>query len=224
MSEFFNFISANGLLLLKLTWWHLCIVVLSGAIAVGIALPLGVLVTRPGWRNHAGTVLAMANVFQTIPSLAVIGLSSALLAFVKLGIGWTPAIVALVLYSILPVLSNTIVGLEGVNQSVLRAARGMGMNNREMLYQIEIPLALPTIFAGVRTALVINIGTAALAAAIGAECLGTLIFQGISTGNLSLLLAGAIPTALLAIAMDAGLGRMERKLVSPGIRTRQSGA
>jgi len=122
------------------------------------------------------------------------------------------------LYSILPVLSNTIVGLEGADRAILQAAAGMGLSEGQILRKVELPLALPVIFAGVRTALVINIGTAALAAAIGADCLGTLIFQGISTGNITILLAGAIPTALLAILFDALLGRLERSLISPGLQ------
>lgn len=203
--------------ILHLTALHLGIVALSVGIAIAIAFPLGILVTRREWRRHVSAVLAMANVFQTVPSLAVIGLASALLAIVSLGIGWWPAITALVLYSILPVLSNTIVGLEGVDSAIIRAATGMGLSKRQILAKVEIPFALPVVFAGVRTALVINIGTAALAAAIGADCLGTLIFQGISTGNITILLAGAIPTALLAILFDALLGRLEHRLISPGL-------
>lgn len=203
--------------ILRLTALHLGIVALSVGIAVAIAFPLGILVTRREWRRHAPAVLALANVFQTVPSLAVIGLASALFAAIRLGIGWWPAITALVLYSILPVLSNTIVGLEGVDNAIMRAAAGMGLSKRQILAKVEIPFALPVIFAGVRTALVINIGTAALAAAIGADCLGTLIFQGISTGNITILLAGAIPTALLAILLDSLLGSLERRLISPGL-------
>ena len=141
-----------------------------------------------------------------------IGLASALFAVIQLGVGWWPAIVALVLYSILPILSNTIVGLRGVDAAILKSARGMGLSDWQILSDVELPLAMPVIFAGIRTALVINIGTAALAAAIGADCLGTLIFQGIATGNLTILLAGALPTAGLAILLDFLLGWIEHRL------------
>jgi osmoprotectant transport system permease protein len=218
MVSFFKYSAENWLLILRLTGLHIGIVALSVMIAFAIALPLGILLTRREWRSHAGAVLAMANVFQTVPSLAVIGLASAMLAVVSLGIGWWPAIVALVLYSILPVLSNTIVGLEGADRAILQAAAGMGLSEKQILHKVELPLALPVIFAGVRTALVINIGTAALAAAIGADCLGTLIFQGISTGNLNILLAGAIPTAVLAVLLDFLLGRLENRVISQGLQ------
>ncbi len=218
MADFFSYLTSNWQIILRLTLWHLGIVFLSGGVAIAIALPAGIFVTRPNWRIHSNTILATANVFQTVPSLAVIGLASAVLAIIGLGIGWAPAILALVLYSILPVLSNTIVGLDSIDHAVIRAARGMGMAPHQILFGIELPLAIPTIFAGIRTSIVINVGTAALAAAIGAECLGSLIFQGISTGNLSLLLAGAIPTALLAILIDALFALLEHKLGSPGLR------
>ncbi|NIV72339.1 MAG: ABC transporter permease subunit [Calditrichae bacterium] len=197
---------------------HVGIVSVSAAIAFLIAFPSGILLTRSRWRQYSQSVLALANVFQTVPSLAVIGLASALLAIIQVGIGWVPAILALVLYSILPILSNTIVGLENVSAATIHVARGMGLSNLQILFKIEIPLALSVILAGVRTALVINIGTAALAATIGADCLGTLIFQGISTGNTALLLAGAIPTAALAIVVDLALAYLERLAISEGIR------
>lgn len=219
--SFLKYSAENWPEILRLTALHVGIVALSVMVAIAIALPLGILVTRRDWRSHASAVLAVANVFQTVPSLAVIGLASALLAVVSLGIGWWPAITALVLYSILPVLSNTIAGLEGADRAILQAAAGMGLSEGQILRKVELPLALPVISAGVRTALVINIGTAALAAAIGADCLGTLIFQGIATGNITILLAGAIPTALLAILFDALLGRLERRLISPGLNIRE---
>lgn len=219
--SFLKYSAENWPEILRLTALHVGIVALSVMVAIAIALPLGILVTRRDWRSHASAVLAVANVFQTVPSLAVIGLASALLAVVSLGIGWWPAITALVLYSILPVLSNTIAGLEGADRAILQAAAGMGLSEGQILRKVELPLALPVISAGVRTALVINIGTAALAAAIGADCLGTLIFQGITTGNITILLAGAIPTALLAILFDALLGRLERRLISPGLNIRE---
>lgn len=205
-----------------LTGLHVGIVVLSAGIAIAAALPLGILVTRPGWRQHAGAVLALGNTFQTVPTLAVIGLASAALSVFNAGIGWWPAILALVLYSILPVLTNTIAGLESVPESVVRSAKGIGFSDNQLLFKIELPLAFPVILAGIRTAVVINIGTAALAAAIGADCLGTLIFQGISTGNMNILLAGAVPTALLAVMIDLVFAAVERVKTPPGLRTEKS--
>lgn len=217
MADLLTFVLSEGDTLLELTFLHVGIVMLSTLFAVGIAFPMGILVTRAGWEEFSTPLLTLANVFQTIPSLAVIGIASALFSFIGLGIGWVPAITALVLYSLLPIFSNTVVGIKGVPGEIIHAARGMGMTAGEILRQVELPLSLSTIFAGIRTAMVINIGTAALAATIGADCLGTLIFQGISTGNLNLLLAGAIPTALLAILFDALLWQIEKHLTSPGI-------
>lgn len=214
MSNVFVYIAENWLRILELTGYHVGIVAISSAIAVGIALPAGIFVTRPEWRRHAASIIAIGNTFQTVPTLAVIGLASAALSFIEAGIGWAPAIVALVVYSILPVLTNTISGIEQAPQSTLRAGKGMGMTDRQLLTRIEMPLAFPVILAGVRTAVVINIGTAALAAAIGADCLGTLIFQGISTGNTSILLAGAIPTAMLAVVVDLVFGTIEKVRVT----------
>jgi len=212
LNDLFIYFSQNGLAVLRLTGLHIGIVVLSVSIAFLLAFLPGIWVTRPKWQQHTGSLLNIANVFQTVPSLAVIGLASALFAVIQLGVGWWPAIVALVLYSILPILSNTIVGLRGVDAAVIKSARGMGLSDGQVLIDIELPLAMPVIFAGIRTALVINIGTAALAAAIGADCLGTLIFQGIATGNLTILLAGALPTAVLAILLDFLLGWIEHRL------------
>ncbi len=212
LSDLFIYFSQNGWVIFRLTGLHIGIVALSVSIAFFMAFLPGIWVTRPKWRNNTGSLLNIANVFQTVPSLAVIGLASALFAVIQLGVGWWPAIVALVLYSILPILSNTIVGLRGVDAAILKSARGMGLSDWQILSDVELPLAMPVIFAGIRTALVINIGTAALAAAIGADCLGTLIFQGIATGNLTILLAGALPTAGLAILLDFLLGWIEHRL------------
>lgn len=210
MSNVFIYIAEHWIRVLQLTGYHVAIVAISSAVAIGIALPAGIFVTRQEWRRHASSIIAIGNTFQTVPTLAVIGLASAGLSILNAGIGWSPAIVALVVYSILPILTNTISGIEQVPQAILRAGKGMGMTDQQILTKIELPLALPVILAGIRTAVVINIGTAALAAAIGADCLGTLIFQGISTGNTQILLAGAIPTAVLAVIIDLIFGMIEK--------------
>jgi len=221
MAALVFYINENWTTILQLTILHIGLVVLSCAIAISVALPLGIFVTRPQWRIYAGSVLALGNTFQTVPTLAVIGLASAALALFNAGIGWWPAILALVIYSILPVLTNTIAGIENVPNATLKAGKGMGFSDSQLLTKIELPLAFPIILAGIRTAVVVNIGTAALAAAIGADCLGTLIFQGISTGSIEILLAGAIPTAILAIVVDLGFAGIERLKIPAELRRRK---
>ncbi len=208
--ELLDYIQSHPLRLLVLTAKHLGLVLFSAGLATALSIPTGVWLSRPKNRKHIPVFLNLANILQTIPSLAVIGLASALFAYLGRGVGWQPAITALFLYSILPVLQNTVSGLAAVPAPVRRSAAGMGMGAGAILRKIELPLAAPVIFAGVRTAVVINVGTAALAAAIGAECLGVLIFQGIAAANFTLLLAGAIPTALLALLLDFLLHRIEK--------------
>jgi osmoprotectant transport system permease protein len=178
------------------------------AIAVLIAVPLGmVIVQRPTLRNIA---LGIASVFQTIPSLALFGFLIPI-PFIG-GIGTRTAIVALVLYALLPILRNTYVGLTGIDPAVLQAAEAMGMTNTQILWCVRLPLALPVILAGIRTATIITIGVATIAAAIGAGGLGTFIFRGVAMVSNAVILAGAIPAALLAILADVLLGWLERRL------------
>jgi len=210
MTDAFSYITDHLMRVIELTGYQIGIVAISSTLAIGIAVPVGILVTRNEWHQHASSIITIGNTFQTVPTLAVIGLASAALSVFNAGIGWWPAIVALVIYSILPILTNTINGIERVAGPTLMAGKGMGMTDRQILTKIEIPLALPVILAGIRTAVVINIGTATLAAAIGADCLGTLIFQGISTGNVQILLAGAVPTAVLAVIIDLIFGTFDR--------------
>ena len=190
-----------------LTGQHLLLVAASAAIAVAIGIPLGVAVTRrPGL---ARPVLGAANVVQTIPSLALFGF---LIPIPFLGgIGARTAIVALVLYGILPILQNTHAGLRSVDPAVLEAATGLGMTDRQRLFAVELPLAFPVVLAGVRVAVVVGIGLATIAAAIGAGGLGVLIFRGVATVDHRLILAGAVPAAALALLTDFLLGRLERR-------------
>ena len=185
---------------------HVFLVAVSIAIAVAIGVPLGILLTRKP--SLASPVIGFANVTQTIPSLALFGF----LIPIPLigGIGNTTAIVALVLYALLPLLRNTYAGIQSVEPSVVEAGRGMGMTDLERLRLIEIPLSLPTILAGVRIATVNAIGLATIAAAVGAGGLGNSIFRGLSMVDSRLILAGAVPAASLAIVADALLGRFER--------------
>jgi osmoprotectant transport system permease protein len=187
---------------------HLLLVITAMAFAIAIGVPLGLLaVHRPTLRNIS---LGVASVFQTIPSLALFGFLIPI-PFIG-GIGRRTAIVALVLYALLPILRNTYVGLTGIDAAVLEAAEAMGMTNAQVVWRVRFPLALPVILAGIRTATILTIGIATIAAAIGAGGLGTFIFRGVAMVNDAVILAGAIPAALLAILADVFLGWIERRL------------
>lgn len=194
--------------ILGATLAHLLLVVTAMAFAVAIGVPLGLLaVHRPTLRNIS---LGIASVFQTIPSLALFGFLIPI-PFIG-GIGRRTAIVALVLYALLPILRNTYVGLTGIDPAVLEAAEAMGMTDAQIVWRVRFPLALPVILAGIRTAAILTIGIATIAAAIGAGGLGTFIFRGVAMVNDAVILAGAIPAALLAILADLFLGWIERRL------------
>jgi osmoprotectant transport system permease protein len=194
--------------ILEATLAHLSLVFIAMLIAVAIAVPLGMLVVhRATLRNF---VLGLASVFQTIPSLALFGFLIPI-PFIG-GIGRRTAIFALVLYALLPILRNTYVGLTGIDPAVLQAAEAMGMTDAQILWRVRLPLALAFILAGIRTATIITIGVATIAAAIGAGGLGTFIFRGVAMVSDAVILAGAIPAALLAILADILLGWLERRL------------
>jgi osmoprotectant transport system permease protein len=192
----------------QLTFEHIVLVLVSMAIAAAAGLPLGVLLTR---RTALRTpLLGFANVMQTIPSLALFGFLIPI-PFIG-GIGKRTAIVALVLYALLPILRNTLAGILGVDAAVRESAIAMGMTGRQLLWEVELPLAAPTILAGVRIATVTTIGTATIAAAIGAGGLGVFIFRGIASVDTTQILAGAIPAALLALLSDGGFSWIERRV------------
>ncbi len=191
----------------ELTLDHLTLVLIAMALAIAVAVPAGILITRRArWRPW---VMGFANVMQTIPSLALFGF----LIPVPIigGIGKRTAILALVLYALLPVLRNTMVGILGVDPAVRESAVAMGMTNRQLLWRVEIPLAARTILAGIRVATVTTIGTATIAAAIGGGGLGVFIFRGIASVDTTQILAGAVPAAGIALLADAGLGWVERR-------------
>lgn len=192
------------------TFWellrrHLVLVLLSELAAIAVAVPLGIVATR--YERARGSILSLGNVAQTIPPLAIIAL-----AFPVLGLGYLPSVVALFVYALLPVLTNTIAGIESVDEGAKDAARGMGMTRNERLRRIELPLALPVIFAGIRTSTIINVGTAYLAFFIGGGGLGVWVISGINLFNMPQVVAGAVPGAMLAIALDFLLGRVEGHL------------
>jgi len=204
----FQFIVQNHAEVLELTLEHLWMVAASTLLAVLIGIPLGILITRKPGLNKP--VLGVANIIQTIPSLALFGF--------LLPVPWIGArserlaILALTLYALLPLIRNTYAGINGVDRSVVEAGRGMGMTDRQLLFQVELPLALGVIIAGVRVATVISVGLATIAAAIGAGGLGEYIFRGISMVDNEVILAGAIPAAVLALLADVTLGWLEKRL------------
>jgi len=192
-----------------LTAEHLWLVGIAMLFAIAIGVPLGILLTRrPKWK---ALVLGSTNVIQTIPSLALFGL---LLPLPWLGTRADRlAIVALALYALLPIVRNTYVGIGGISAPVREAAVAMGLTPRQLLWQVELPLAMPVLLAGVRVAAVITIGVATIAAAIGAGGLGEFIFRGIAMVDNGVILAGAIPAALMALAADLGLSGVEKLMV-----------
>jgi osmoprotectant transport system permease protein len=194
--------------ILDLTLEHLFLVSLSMAIAAALAIPAGILLTRRALLQR--WVLGFANVMQTVPSLALFGFLIPL-PFLG-GIGKHTAIVALVLYALLPVLRNTLTGILSVDPAVRESALAMGMTGRQLLWEVELPLATRTILAGLRIATVTTIGTATIAAAIGGGGLGVFIFRGLASVDTTLLLAGAVPAALIALVADRGLEWVEHKL------------
>ncbi|MBE9033934.1 ABC transporter permease [aff. Roholtiella sp. LEGE 12411] len=191
--------------ILQHTLEHLFLVGIAISIAIFVGIPLGILITRKTYLRQP--ILGIANILQTIPSLALFGL-----LIPVAGIGVVPAIIALTLYSFLPIIRNTYTGIMSVDPAIREAGKGMGMTDTQLLLQVEIPLAMGVILAGVRVATVITIGIATIAAAIGAGGLGVFIFRGISVVNDQLILAGAFPAAVIALLADLVIGWMENKL------------
>ena len=207
----FDFLYKNRGQIFSLTLEHLWLVGIAIGIAIVVGVPLGILVSRKAWLRKP--ILGSTNVLQTIPSLALFGF---LLPAPWLGERADRlAIVALVLYALLPIVRNTYTGIMGIDPAVKEAALGMGMTDGELLTHVELPLGAPVILAGIRIATVTAIGVATIAAAIGAGGLGELIFRGVAMVNNQLILAGALPAALLAIIADLAMGMMERRLQVP---------
>lgn len=188
-------------------WQHLYLIVISSALAIATSVPLGMVLTRKSMRYLCGTIVSIVNFGQTIPSFAVIAL-----CFGVFGIGAKSAIFALWLYSLLPILNNTIAGLRSVDPNVIDAARGMGMTKLQILFRIEMPLAMPVIFAGIRTAIVINVATAIIAAFVGAGGLGDFIIAGKNINRMQIMLLGAGYATMLALILDSILAMIEKKV------------
>ncbi|MEH6444327.1 MAG: ABC transporter permease [Oceanospirillaceae bacterium] len=191
---------------------HMQLSAISGGIAILIAIPLGIMLSRPRFRPIAESMMQLLNIGTTVPTLAILALSMSFL-----GIGSTPAIFALCIATLLPIVRNTYVGLLSVPEHLIEAANGMGMSSMQILLRVEIPNALYVMFAGIRTALTINVGTVPLAFLIGGGGLGELIFTGIDLDEMPMLLAGAIPTSLLAVSVDISVGLLAFLLVPRGV-------
>jgi osmoprotectant transport system permease protein len=204
ISQLIDFISENRMKLLEQVLEHVGLTFISLLLAAIIAIPLGIYISRK--QKIAASTLAFAGVLQTIPSIALLGFLIPIL-----GIGIKPAIFALFLYALLPILRNTYTGIQGVDAAVKEAALGIGLSKGQLLRKVELPLALPVIFAGLRTATVINVGVATLAAYIGAGGLGEFIFGGIALNNSSMIIAGALPAALLAVVFDQLLALLQNR-------------
>lgn len=191
---------------------HLQLVAISTVLVIGLAVPLGIIATRPRARRVAPLIIGLGNTAQTVPSFGVL-----VLCAVVYGIGFGPAVIALVLYAFLPILRNTMVGLRQVDPFVTESARAMGLSSRAVLRRIELPLAVPVILGGVRTAAVINVGTATIAALINAGGLGEVIYQGITTGRTRAFVVGAILAGVLALLVDHLLAIAEEVLRPRGL-------
>lgn len=210
--KLWQFTLENHREMLLLAWQHLAMVSTAVGVAAAIGIPAGIVMTRrQAWEKW---ILGFSNVVQTIPSLALFGFLIPLPLIG--GIGARTAIVALTLYALLPIVRNTHVGIRGVDRSVKEAGVAMGMTDFQLLWRVELPLATSVIVAGVRTAAITSVGIATIAAAIGAGGLGSYIFRGVASVNSTLILAGAVPSAILALATDFLLGRLERRLRPPG--------
>jgi osmoprotectant transport system permease protein len=199
--------------IVHLTGQHIMLVVYSGGPAIVVGVILGIVLTRSSMRRVCEPVMQVLSIATAIPTLAIIAL-----AMMALGVGRAPALVALFLHALLPIVRNTVEGLRQLPPAELESARGMGMTSSQTLFLVELPEALPIIAQGVRVALVINVGVAPLAYLVGGGGLGDLIFSGIDLFEPAMMLAGAIPTAALAVTLDFVLSRLTVLLVSPGIR------
>lgn len=214
IQEFWQTILSRQDLIIESTIEHIYLSFVAILIAVMISVPLGIYISKK--RKIAEFYIGITAVFQTIPSLALFGF---LVPF--LGIGAKTALVALTIYALLPILRNTYVGITGVDEAVIEAGRGMGMTSRQILLQIELPLSLSFLMAGIRTATVLTVGVATLATFVGAGGLGDVIWRGLQSWNNSLVLAGAIPVALLALLFDFLLKLMEKRATPKGLKINQ---
>ncbi len=208
----------------KLAGWtleHLWITFAAVGIAVILGVTVGVYITGKGKERIADTVLYLAEIMMTIPSLALFGLLMLVLSSVGLkAIGFLPAVIALIVYGQLPILRNTYTAIRGVDPAMIEAGKGMGMTEKQLLFKVKLPLAVPVIMAGLRNAIVLIIGIAAIAALIGAGGLGAPIFRGLRNARMDLIILGGVSVSILALLVDALMGRVERWVTPKGLRIR----
>lgn len=207
-----DFLNDNGSQLLVLLWEHIYISGIALALGVIVAVPIGVLLTR--FEKVAQVIITVVTILQTVPSLALLALMIPLF-----GIGKLPAIVALFLYSLMPILRNTYIGMEGVDKELVDAAKGMGMTNMQLIFYVELPQAAPVIMAGIRLSGVYVVAWATLASYIGGGGLGDFIFNGLNLYIPELIIGGTIPVTLLALLVDFLLGKVEVKVTPVNLRT-----
>ncbi len=210
MDAMLAYIAAHSDEIIQRTMQHISLSFTAVGLACLVGIPTGFFIVNH--KKAETVVMTLANIIQTIPSLALFAFSMPLF-----GIGTRPAVFALFLYALLPIIKNTMLGIHNVNPSTIRAARGMGMTTAQIMFQVEIPLAIPTIMGGVRIAAVTGIGIATIATLIGAGGLGTIIYQGLGMGNQPMIMSGAVFSAILALIVDFLLGRLEDALTSKGI-------
>lgn len=211
MDSFFGFFRENGHSLLVQTWQHLYISLLAVLLAIVIAVPVGIMLTRSP--KLANVVIGIVSVLQTVPSLAI-------LAFIIpfLGVGTLPAVVSLFIYALLPILRNTFIGVKGVDKNLIESGKGMGMTNWQLIVNVEIPNSISVIMAGIRLSAVYIIAWATLASYIGAGGLGDFIFNGLNLYRPDLILGGAIPVTILALLVEFALGKLEYRMTPKAIR------
>jgi len=205
VTEFLQYVADKRAELLLKSVQHLVLTGVSASAAILVGVPLGIVMTR--WQRARGPILGVAGVVQTIPSVAMLAL-----LMIPLGLGARPAIGALILYALLPIVVNTHAGLTGVDRNVLEAAEGLGFTRQQRLWMVELPLASPVIIAGIRTATVMTVGIATLSALIGAGGLGDFIFRGLSTGNNHAITLGVITASSMALLLGYGIGLIEKRL------------
>ncbi|AOZ89260.1 choline ABC transporter permease [Bacillus xiamenensis] len=211
MDQIMDFLEKNGGELLTKMWEHLYISLIAVVLGIIVAVPLGVILTR--MKRGAGVVIGVVNIFQTLPSLAILAFFIPIL-----GVGKIPAIVALFFYSVLPILRNTYAGVQGVNKNLLESGKGIGMTTWEQIRLVELPLAVPIIMAGVRTSTIYLIGWTTLAAFIGGGGLGDYILIGLQLYQPEYIIAGAIPVTILAVIIDFSLMKLEKKVTPEGLK------
>ncbi|WP_028573564.1 ABC transporter permease [Desulfonatronovibrio hydrogenovorans] len=211
--SFITFIQFNSGLILEYTLNHISLVLTVLVFSLGLWIFTGLVISR--YDRLAGTIISLSNILFCIPSISLFGL---LMTVPGLGLGRRTAVLVLVLYAMMPLVRSVYLGIKSVDQSVMEAGKGMGMTRTQILFRIQIPMAWPMVFTGIRVSLVLITGIATMATFIGEKNLGRLIHQGITRGNADMIIAGAIMVSIIALALDFIMGRIEKRIISPGLR------